>query len=47
MKVVRLATLTRILGNVEDVPLTVMEKRLLRKPNKRKVKMSALPITNK
>ena len=47
MKSVRLATLTRILGGTEDVPLTVMQKRLLRKPNKRKVKMSTLPTTQK
>ena len=43
MKSVRLATLTRILGKVEDVPLTAMQKRLLRKPNKAKINMNAMP----
>ena len=44
MKSVRIATLTRILGKAERAPLTVMQRRLLRKPNKQKVKMSVLPI---
>lgn len=49
MKSVRLATLTRVLGSTEDVPLTDRQKRLLRKPNKLKIKMSVMPrlITQK
>jgi len=47
MEVVRLATLTRILGDIKHVPLTAMEQRLLRKPNRQKIKMSTLPKVNK
>ena len=47
MKIVRLATLTRILGITEKLPMTAMQKKLLRKTNKRKVKMSTFPKVNK
>jgi len=40
MKSVRIATLTRILGKAERAPLTVMQRRLLRKPNKQRLKMT-------
>lgn len=43
MKTARLATLIRILGSSENMPLTAMERRRLRKPRRLKVKMSVLP----
>ena len=44
MKNVRLATLTRILGSTDHVPLTVMQKKFLRK-RKRNIKTNVYPKT--